>query len=349
MTHSSSRALLVALSLMMTPLMGCPSENNENNQNNDKPKTIDEPADLADEVADTPGGPDETPDTAKDLGSEDSTKDDSSGPLAAFRLGSWNANRLHADLNAGTVARNETQVALLKSYGDKMNADIIALQEVDGAQAAARLFDASAFDFHFTARNSRERVGFAYKKGLNVTTHPDVTSIQHGDNLRWGADVTLTREDGSSIRMLNVHLKSRCWSTPEGGTPPSFEDAGSCETLKKQGESIDEWIEARRAASEAFVVIGDFNHNFSAADMFWKRFWADDTTQDLNSPTFSETSRCYTQFPNYIEHIAMSPQVWAQVKPGSFEQTTFSNSDLATNQDILSDHCPMVVEIQGKL
>lgn len=350
MTHVSSSALLFMLCLTATALAGCPFDNNDvNNESNSK--SIDVTPDLvADEALDAPG--DSTSDTGQDaqadVSVEDSSEDESSGTRTAFRLGSWNANRLDADLNSGTVPRTEQDVALLKSYADKMNADIIALQEVDGEQAAARLFDPAEFAFHFTARNSSERVGFAFRKGLDVEIHPDVTSIQHGNNLRWGADVTLTREDGSSIRMLNVHLKSKCWSTPEGGTPPSFESATSCQTLTKQGESIDEWIQARRDASEAFVVVGDFNHNFISDDMFWMRFWADDATQDLNSPTFTQNSTCYAQFPNYIEHIAMSPEIWSQVKPNSFEQTTFSSEDLNASGGILSDHCPMVVEIQGE-
>ena len=344
-----TRALTLLLCGTLIALAGCPAENNDSTPD-------DASMDSGDGLKDVPADADASPDLQADVpgddtedeGEEDDSGDASTGQRTALRLGSWNANRLDADLNAGTVKRTADEVALLKSYADKMNADVIALQEVDGDQAAARLFDPAAFEFHFTSRNSSERVGFAYKKGLSVTKHPDVTSIQHGNNLRWGADITLTREDGSTIRMLNVHLKSRCWSTPEGGTPPSFEDANSCETLKKQGQSIDAWIEARRAASEPFVVVGDFNHNFIADDTFWTRFWADDATQDLNSPTFTETSRCYAQFPNYIEHIVMSPEVWSQLEPGSFEQTTFSTEDLNASGDILSDHCPMALELQGE-
>jgi hypothetical protein len=44
---------------------------------------------------------------------------------------------------------------------DILDADVIALQEVDGPEAARLIFDPAEYEFHFSSQNNPQRTGFA--------------------------------------------------------------------------------------------------------------------------------------------------------------------------------------------
>jgi len=75
------------------------------------------------------------------------------GPIQPPRLvlASWNIAHLARETGAGEVPRSTEDYARLRDRAASLGADIVALQEVQGAGAARRLFDARAWDFHFAA------------------------------------------------------------------------------------------------------------------------------------------------------------------------------------------------------
>ncbi|MEX1364729.1 MAG: endonuclease/exonuclease/phosphatase family protein [Nannocystaceae bacterium] len=259
---------------------------------------------------------------------------------STLEIATWNMEWLHRNNGAGEVPRDDADYQRMGDYADLLDADIIALQEVDGPEAAARVFDPAIYDFHMSSRNSVQRTGFAYRKDLDVTELPDYTALGIG-GLRRGTDLEV-EVDGQVLRLLAVHLKSGCFtrrlSTSSGSS--------SCRTLARQVELLEDWIDARAAEGVAFMVLGDFNRRMFASngDDMWEAL--DDGSPvgaDLSSPTESGTALCNnSRFPQFIDHLVMGSLAAETFVPGSFEQVLYEPADSGF---ALPDHCPLSVEV----
>jgi endonuclease/exonuclease/phosphatase family metal-dependent hydrolase len=60
-----------------------------------------------------------------------------------LKIAAWNVE--HFTEGSRTVA----ELSMMADLVDILDADVIALQEVDGAEAARLIFDPEAYDFHF--------------------------------------------------------------------------------------------------------------------------------------------------------------------------------------------------------
>lgn len=248
--------------------------------------------------------------------------------------------------------RSEGDLAKLREYVKRLNADVVSLQEVDGPEAAATLF--ADYDFCFTKRSHVQNVGIAIKKGIAFQCNADVIELGlPEDRVRWGADVTLFPNSPQSIRLLGIHLKSGCNSQALNGTR---ED---CKLLATQVPVLEQWIDARARDGAAFAVIGDFNRKLNddfkpARDASGKlqSFWnelddADPPGLELTNLTsklpFKNCSK-RQQFNAYVDDIVMSKAMTARMVPGSAERLVFDDAD--AEQFRLSDHCPIAVTIK---
>ncbi|HTL49435.1 MAG TPA: hypothetical protein VL219_02155 [Steroidobacteraceae bacterium] len=143
----------------------------------------------------------------------------------------------------------------IRRFADTVQADVIALQETDGADVARRIFPDRSFCF--TKRRQVQNVGFAIRRGVAYRCNADVRALGLPENdVRWGTDVTLEQGTPRELRLLAVHLKSACHYDPLTSSRPD------CRTLQRQVPALEEWIDARARAGEAFGVIGDFNRRF---------------------------------------------------------------------------------------
>ncbi len=258
---------------------------------------------------------------------------------APLKIATWNLEWLNRDNGAGLVPRSNADYHKLAEYADLLDADIIAVQEVDGAAAALRVFDSSVYNVHMSSRNNVQRTGFVYRKGLEITVYPDYTALDVG-SLRYGTDIEVSAGD-QSLRLLNVHLKSGCFSgSLNSGT-------NACNKLKAQRGPLESWIDARASEGAPFMVLGDFNRRlFSTSnDAFWTAI--DDGNPagaDLSSPTQTGSAQCNNgQYPEFIDHLVTGSLGTDMVVAGSFDQQLYSGGD-ASNYD-LSDHCPLSVEV----
>src|SRR5688500_19042066 len=66
-----------------------------------------------------------------------------------LKLASWNIEHLRDTDLEGPNPRTSADYARLAAYVEKLDADIVALQEVEGAEAAARIFDPDEYSFFF--------------------------------------------------------------------------------------------------------------------------------------------------------------------------------------------------------
>lgn len=260
-----------------------------------------------------------------------------SGPVRAetIKITTWNIEHLRAENNRGNVRRDDGDFAALARYAAELDADVIALQEVDGPEAAARVFNPGEYDFFFSDRNNPQRTGFAVRKGLNVTRDEDFTDLALGDSLRRGKDITIQFGE-QEVRFLNVHLKSFCFDNPLGS------NNRNCRRLNQQVPFLETWIDERTAEGTPFVVLGDFNRRFDAPgdDFFPEIDDGDPRPLDLVRVNEGLTSECGGgRFPVFIDHLILDEQAAQFFEQDSFEQLVFTEED--EDEFRLSDHCPI--------
>jgi endonuclease/exonuclease/phosphatase family metal-dependent hydrolase len=149
----------------------------------------------------------------------------------------------------------EEDLARLRAFAATLPADVVAMQETDGADAARAIFP--QHEFCFTKRRQVQNVGFAIRRGVRFRCNGDLQALGlPEDTVRWGADVTLEPGTPREIRLLAVHLKASC------NRDPLTADRDDCRLLQRQVPVLEGWIDQRAAAGDAFGVLGDFNRRF---------------------------------------------------------------------------------------
>ena len=138
---------------------------------------------------------------------------------ADIKIATWNLDWLTAradgdpELPADVHPKVASDLALLQGYAAILDADVVALQEVDGPGIAAALFPPDRYTLFFTDDHVIQRVGIAVRRGIRAHRNPDVTALDlYPDahfHLRSGLDLTLDLPSGP-LRLLAVHLKTGC-------------------------------------------------------------------------------------------------------------------------------------------
>jgi endonuclease/exonuclease/phosphatase family metal-dependent hydrolase len=253
-----------------------------------------------------------------------------------LKLASWNLEWLNRSNGTGAVKRTEADYKRLRSYVDRLAADVIAFQEVDGPEAAVRVFDPARYRVHVATRGDSQRTGFAVRHGIELQVHPDYDALDVGQ-LRAGADITV-HSGALTLRLLSVHLKSGCFDGPLAGAQRD------CQRLAQQLPLLEAWIDARGREKVAAVVLGDFNRRLFGRkdDPFWAQLDdADPPASDLWSPTDGQRSSCWSgDYPAFIDHIVLNVPAKRASIGESFELLSYDASD-AARRNVLSDHCPI--------
>lgn len=273
------------------------------------------------------------------------------GPL---RLATWNLRWLGAQPGTGHLPRSDADFARLRAYADALDADIVALQEVDGPEAAARVFDPARYALHFSSRAAEQRTGFAYRRDLPAVALPDLRGLAVAEGMRHGTELLLALPGGRSLRLLSVHLASGCFDDPLSEVGPGAPAAGlggspACRRLGAQLPILAHWFDARAADAEAAVALGDFNRRFFASaggDAAWRML--DDgepAGTALHSPTSGRRAGCWGgRYPEFIDHMLFNGAAAAWLRPGSFHEQGYAEAD-ARHAEQLSDHCPLRIEL----
>jgi endonuclease/exonuclease/phosphatase family metal-dependent hydrolase len=257
-----------------------------------------------------------------------------------LKLATWNISWLttkpagHPALPRRLEARTDADFARLQRYAAQLDADIVAIQEVDGRLAAARVFDATRYDFHFTNETDVQGVGFAIRKGLRWRPNNDLAALGLRERLRRGADITVETPAGP-LRLLGVHLKSGCVRDRFGST------RAGCDDLERQAEIIAEWVRARSTEPSAFAVLGDFNRRLGPDEGFLDALAA---AAPLSVPTVGVSNPCWGWNSGFIDHIVLGGPARQWLAAGSLRVMVYRENDRRL-EDRISDHCPVSVRV----
>ena len=251
----------------------------------------------------------------------------------------WLTDRPAGDpaLPADIGPKSEEDAASLRGYAEQLDADVVALQEVDGVRNAARVFPPNRYDVVMTQDGQTLGVGFAIRKGLAYTVNPDLAALDVTPaarfRLRAGADVTIAAPFGP-LRLLAVHLKAGCRDDPLGG------DRTQCATLSAQLAVLRDWVAQREAEGVAFVVAGGFNRRMDGADPFLAAL-----TQagPLGRATEGRSDPCWGGAP-FTDHLLAGGQARLWLQPDSMRVLVYRERG-AEWRKRLSDHCPLSVRL----
>jgi len=274
-----------------------------------------------------------------------------------LKIASWNIVWLGSH---GFNKRIASDYLDLAKYAKQLDADVIALQEVESGEWASKVFG-DEYDYYFSTRNNAQRVGVAVKKSSGYS----VTSTEYKEldvgYVRYGMDITLAKGD-EKFRLLAVHLKSGCFekrldnqsiNAMAISSKTAKKKKNACVKLSKQLPHLEAWIDQRAKEDGPFIVIGDFNRRFSKdiANSYsdesglWQAI-DDEGAEDMWSPTLTTNSECWGgYYKDYIDHIVLDPKAKQRYVEGSFQQLVFEGKYTKMLSRSLSDHCPISVEL----
>ncbi|RHW75257.1 endonuclease/exonuclease/phosphatase family protein [Colwellia sp. RSH04] len=264
-------------------------------------------------------------------------------------LGSHEYNERHSD-----------DYKALAKYASTLNADVIALQEVESEYWAKKVFGDN-YNYYFSTKDWVQRVGVAIRKDIGLTVKASEYKALDVGRVRHGMDITLSR-NGKTTSLLAVHLKSGCFAksldkSTVADMPSSTEKEEkkklACQLLSKQKTPLSQWIDNKQSQGEAFIILGDFNRRFSqdiANDFSHEQgLWQainDDKKQQLWTPTASKNSDCWGgYYKDYIDHIVFNPEAKKHYIDNSFNQLVFKEKYTRKLSQTLSDHCPISVTL----
>jgi endonuclease/exonuclease/phosphatase family metal-dependent hydrolase len=259
---------------------------------------------------------------------------------AELKLATWNLEWLTDrtfDLPTDVHPKQPADIDLLRRYASELDADVVAIQEVDGPGIAARVFPTDAYSIHMTHDRVVQRVGFAVRRGIRYTVNADVTAldIDPRHDLRSGADITL-RLEPSPLRILAVHLKTGCFNQRLSGRMQR-----SCVELREQLDPLLDWIKARRSEGVAFAIMGDFNRHMDGRDQFWAALRQ---AAPLARATEGRASPCWGG-ESFIDHIILGAAARNWMQPDTLRVLTYREVGETWKQR-LSDHCPVSVRLR---
>ncbi|CAK7192763.1 hypothetical protein COMNV_00971 [Commensalibacter sp. Nvir] len=258
-----------------------------------------------------------------------------------LKLATWNIEWLLSPQDALTYShprnirlRNDKDFNELRFFISKLNADVIALQEIGSIQT---LFPKDQYQFLITTDSTAQHSALAIRKGIfhSFTQWKDFTALSYvgvHHKVRSALDVTLYTQK-SSLRLLVLHLKSGC----SQNNLNTKKDA--CEILEKQSHFLAQWIRERFEEKQPFLLLGDFNRVLSQDDRFFKNL----SDFPIFLPTAKQATPCWGG--NYfIDGFLLPMEVKRWFIDNSLKVLTFNNKN-KNDQIKLSDHCPVSISL----
>jgi len=280
-----------------------------------------------------------------------------SQPIAAqsLNISTWNIEWLTTtpDPNVDESKRGESDFKHLSDYFKQLSPDILAFQEVDSEAAIANVIGPNyqiVMSERALPNNARHQfsdinqyTGFAIKDSIEFKEVPDVRlDTGSSSKLRFASYVVLKPSSKKPIHVLSVHLKARCNG--------AFRNNRHCKTLRSQTKHLNQWIRTREAENDAYIILGDFNHNLAYnGDWMWAQL-SDSTNADLSTRHVQPKCRVKSKrnkgktrtYPSVIDHIITSEQITSSHSA----QKLFDEQAVLNFQ--LSDHCAVSATVSYK-
>ncbi len=254
---------------------------------------------------------------------------------------------------ARTQADLEALARTAQTLHTPRRVDVVALQEVDGPEAARQVFRQGWKLDCFERRAHPQKVGFAIREGVPYRCNSELSALDVDGGSRAGADLTIYPGTAHEIRLLNVHLKSGCF---RGDLDREF---SPCRGLQRQAPVVEAWIDQRVREGVAFAILGDFNRHLDQderraagpdenAPLNLLPAWSDDQPRGavLHRATAGQPylpCDADDRHSRYIDDILLSDSLKARYenRRATLRMTRLSYDPQDRGRQ-LSDHCPLI-------
>ena len=273
---------------------------------------------------------------------------------AAFTFATWNIAWLGDGKNDHVLKgnkeypRKDEDYKRLAGYAKQLQADVIALQEMENADAVARVFPRKRWNIFVSGRKTSpkwaQRTALVVRKGIEAKRLRDV-ALSDSNRLRYGVDVELVL-NGRKVRVLSVHLKTGCYSWSLNTSTPA------CWALVQQVPYLKAWIDKRLAEGTPFVVAGDWNrHLATPGDEMWRALRENGGGSGSNSRLTlvgaSEKPKCLGgRYKAFVDHIVLGGEATDWLAPNGFRELVYAEQGSAFRAP--SDHCPVAAKLQPR-
>ena len=268
-----------------------------------------------------------------------------------WTIATWNVEHLTLPMSDGCRARTSEEITKLKEYSKSINADIIALQEVDSREAVAALFPNDGWQIVMSARpdsqsydcrnskatSTQQKVAFAVRRGIEILNTKNIDALAlDNPGLRYGLELTVDSPLGA-LSLLNVHMKSGCFVDNY-----SREKSDACQTFAQQTPILTVWAQQKEKAGLPYMMLGDFNHRLSAPYNHLTRqlaLNADDNKSSLENLS-TDIIGCHPYYPALIDHVFAGNMPLKTLD----KKITMHVFDNMKPKAMLSDHCALSIK-----
>ncbi len=220
------------------------------------------------------------------------------------------ARRQGVAVTAAAWAKRNAQIQAF--IASRLNADVIAFQEVSGVAAVRQALGALADQYNvcsFDGQYKVQRLAFAWKKEFGAAAEAcqavhqmSLPELPIDDQVRPGFTVALNIR-GKLLRLMTLHLKSSCVSSLERGQLDGNDPQSPCSVLQRQIAPFEAAFEKLGVGATPFVVLGDFNRNL----------WHEERELSGSVPMRSDGSRNLTA---PLANSVKTQNLWKELNDG---------------------------------
>jgi endonuclease/exonuclease/phosphatase family metal-dependent hydrolase len=230
--------------------------------------------------------------------------------------------------------KTASSVALAAEIIKSMNADVIAVQEIDDDAAFNQLL--SALDGWSGKLNDigQASQGFLFKNS-EITSATNLSLLFVGDTGPFPRPLvvtTVTHTSGKVVTLINVHLK--CCSEGE-------------DRRQEASEKLKTYID-NNLADKAVVVLGDYNDDItspSTTNVFQNFINDADNYRftDMSIAAGSTANWSYPSWPSHLDHLLVTNELFSSID----KVTTLKLSTCEpTYESNVSDHRPVMLQLK---
>jgi len=239
--------------------------------------------------------------------------------------------------------RNKQEYAELARVIKELNADVLALQEIENQDAIKLVLNnMPQYNAIILSTNGKQNVGFLYKKDIKIINTLEYKPLQVIPNKTRSGFVVTAKKGNFDFKMMIVHLKSTS----------SFDNTNqlrqkSFQIRNVQVGILNNWADSclKYTDERDLVILGDFNDHIYKPNSQIIKFGENKKlvclTKDLKSCLRSDW---YT-----IDNIFVSKSVEKRVLTNSVAMENFKAYVEDKYKNSISDHCPVIIKLNTSL